>query len=185
MNRKFYISRLESKLGKLISKNKIVLGWDVSTHSTGFALIRTTNKYLIIERVGKITVPKLNSINELIDLFLSQIREIKSEINKHFVLDINIIEDCFLKFNVDTLKKLARFGCLLYVVFKDMSKQQKFLYAVSARKIIGFHKKKGKGNIKKQVIEYLNNLFEVKIKDDDVADAIVLALAGLINEREK
>ena len=53
----------------------------------------------------------------------------------------------------------------------------------SARSAVGFQKsdKKIKGiKLKKEIIEFVNNLLETEIEDNDIADAIVLALNGFI-----
>ena len=168
-----------------LAPNKVILGVDVSMHSTRIALIRTTDTYLIIEKIDVIKVPK-NSDNFLIgaDSFLEQLDQIKRDIISNFSLDSVVIEDCFFGSNVKTLKSLARFGILVYERFRGCSKKVYFDLPTSARRRIKFKKKnkKAKGpKLKKEIIHYINVGLNIKLKSrqTDEADALVLALGGL------
>jgi len=168
-----------------LARNKIILGVDVSMHSTGIALLRTTDSYLIVEKIDVIKVPK-NSDNFLIctDSFLEQLDQIKRDIISNFSLDSVVIEDCFFGSNVKTLKALARFGILVYERFRGCSKKVYFDLPTSARRKIKFQKKdkKAKGpKLKKEIIHYINTGLEIKLKSNqsDQSDALVLALSGL------
>ena len=140
-----------------------------------------------------IKVPKLakfattKQMLDNINLFLSQLEDFKKEVSKKHTLNINRIEDCFLRRNVKTLKALARYGILVYGKFRDISKDIDLIMPISARKKIGFKKssKLVKGTyLKKEIINYINMLLGTKIEKDDIADGIVLALGGLIEEGE-
>jgi len=55
----------------------------------------------------------------------------------------------------------------------------------TARKRIGFKKdKEDSDDIKTQVRSYLSEKFDIEIADGDLADACVLALAGLITTED-
>ena len=123
----------------------------------------------------------------------------KEKISQKYKINTAIIEDCFLSFfktkgkrvatNVTTLKALARYGILIYDRFKRLSEEIRYVMPTESRKVIGFSKsdKKVKNyKLKQEVVDYVNNLLdlELKMKDNDIADAIVLALCGLIYEEK-
>ena len=182
--KKLSLKNVEAFLGEPLKTNTTVLGVDVSQHSTGIALIRTTDSYVIIEKLLTITVPHNTVLLKSIDMFLSQITDFKRSVSQ-FKLDTLVVEDCFFGQNVNTLKALARFGILVYAELRDVIDKAEFLMPSSARKRVGFEKsnKKAKGHaLKKEIVHYINIGLEVKlkIKDNDKADAIILALAGLV-----
>ena len=82
---------------------------------------------------------------------------------------------------------MARHSVLVYDKFKGLARKQKFLLPTSARNKVNFKKssKKIKGHLlKKEIVEYINEALglELKMKDQDISDACVLALAGLKEE---
>ena len=184
--KKIHKNHVEKIVRKKIIPNKIVMGIDVAEHATGVAILRTTNDYVIIDKVYKIVVPKNVFILDAVDLFWDQLDKIKEEINKKYKIDINVIEDCFFGQNIKTLKFLARFGILAYVKFKKLVRQSKLIMPKSARCKINFKKShksiKGKA-LKKEIIQYINEIFQIQITDNDKADALVLALGGIVDER--
>jgi len=186
--KKIKINTVEAFLEVNLARNKVILGVDVSMHSTGLALIRTTDSYLIVERLDVIKVPK-NNKNFLLsaDSFLEQIDQIKREIISYINLNKVVIEDCFFGKNVKTLKSLARFGILVYERLRGCSQECHFELPTTARRKIKFKKsdKSVKGPyLKKEIISYVNAALgiELKLTDNDKADAVVLALAGLTRE---
>lgn len=185
--KKIKIETVSSFLGKEIERNCVSIGFDVSIHSTGIVVIRTTNDYMIIDETLKIITPKKIPQTDALDLFTEQLESFKNKISQKYKIDMSVIEDCFFGSNVNTLKALARHSVLVYDRFKRISNEVEFLLPSPARSRIGFKKsnKKVKGReLKKEVIEYINNALDLplKAKDTDIADATVLALAGLIGE---
>ena len=179
------LKKIQKNLGLTLKKNTVAVGYDVCMHSTGIAVLRTTDNSLIIEKLQKITVPKNNKLLDCVDLFLSQLDEFKHEISKKYKIDISVIEDCFFGRNINTLKSLARFSILLYVMLKDITKKTLFVLPTTARKEIGFKKseKKIKGHaLKKEIMTFISNIIEQEIKDHDLADALMLAFVGLKEE---
>jgi len=181
--KKIALKTVEERLGLELNRNLISLGWDVAGHETGIALMRTTDSYLILERTHKIKVPKKITEMDTIDLFIEQLDSFKNEISQQYKLDKNIIENCFFGRNVNTLKLLARCGILVYDRFRGLSKTSELIMPMSSRSKVGFKKshKNIKGlKLKKEVVNFINNLLEIDIKDNDICDAIVLALNGFI-----
>ena len=95
MIKRVSINRIETKLNKFIKRNTIAIGFDVSMHSTGVAVIRTTDTQLILEETYVIQVPKDVSELDGIDLFIAQINDIKLKIATKYKINLNMIEDCF------------------------------------------------------------------------------------------
>lgn len=179
------LSKLETAIGLKLKRNTITIGFDVSMHHTGIAILRTTDKSLVLERTQRIDVPNKNELLDAVDLFLEQLEDFKKEVSKKYKLDINNIEDCFFGSNVLTLKCLARFSILVYDRFRGISKVTKLILPTRARTLINFKKssKKVKGQaLKNEIISYINKILNTKYrpKDTDIVDAIVLALTGLI-----
>lgn len=182
---KIQIKHIEEFFKIKLNKNSTVLGVDVSMYSTGLALLRTTDNYLMIEKLEVIKVPKSKNFLESANSFLEQLDSIKRDIISKHTLNKTVIEDCFFGSNVNTLKALARFGILTYERFRGCSHECRFLLPTSARKTINFQKtdKKAKGEIlKKEIVYYINKGFKLKLKtrENDKADALVLALSGMV-----
>ena len=181
------IEKVEAELETELYRDKIVLGCDVSMHNTGLAVIRTTSDYLILDIIKNIITPRDISLLKAVDLFIDQVEDFKRQITQKYKLDINIIEDCFFSKNAKTLKYLARFGILVYDRFRGIASKAEFITPTEARKAINFKKssKSVKGSrLKKEIMYYINNALQTKIKDDNQADAIVLALSGLVIKEE-
>ena len=106
-----------------LMKNTIAIGWDVSMHSTGIAIIRTTNNYLVLEQIEKIQIPKDIQNLDAMDLFIEQLNRFADKVSQKFKIDINIIEDCFFSKCARTLKSLARHSVLVYDRFRGISRK--------------------------------------------------------------
>ncbi|MHA1437926.1 MAG: crossover junction endodeoxyribonuclease RuvC [Promethearchaeota archaeon] len=181
--KKIAINKIEKTINRTINQNTISMGWDVAQHATGVAIIRTTDKYIYLDKIYKITVPKKIQNKDSIDLFLEQLEDITRDISKTYKLDVNMIEDCFFGSNVKTLKTLARFSVLVYDRLRNLTKISIFIMPSSARSKIRFKKsKKGVSGdkLKKEILNYINELLQITLKDHDIADGIGLALAGVI-----
>ena len=174
---------VEKTLGVKLQPNMICMGVDVAEHNTGIAIIRTTDSSVILDSLYKIKVPQKVQIMDAIDLFIDQVERIKEEISQRYKLDKNMIEDCFFLKNVNTLKYLARFSALVYDRFRGIVKKSHFMLPTSARSKVNFKKSsklvKGK-DLKKELVAYANKALSINVTDNDEADAIILALAGLV-----
>jgi Holliday junction resolvasome RuvABC endonuclease subunit len=163
------LKKLEKKLGKL-KKNVQVLGIDTASR-TGWCLIKTDAKNIYLDfGVFKVDSKDVNfKFGKIIETFDNIIKpEYKV-----------ILEDTFLgmKFmNPYMFKYLSKLGGILFAVCKYKKVEDiSFLMASSARKTIGI-----KGNCKKkEVHDSIKGLLGIEINDEDVSDAIVLALNGV------
>lgn len=180
---KIYIPKLEARLSTRVTPNLLCFGVDVSLHSTGLALLKTTDSYLQILYLNKIIVPKEADVCDAFRLFISQADDIRREISQEHYINKTLIEDCFYGSNVKTLKTLARSGIIIFDRFKDISAKVEFITPTKARNMVGFKKshKDVKGvKFKKEIINYINVMLNGDITDTDLADACVLALAGVV-----
>ena len=181
------IEKIEAELEVELYRNVTVIGFDVAEHLTGISIIRTTEDSLILDYVGNIIIPKKIKGLDALDLFTEQLDSLKKDMSIKYKFDKNIIENCFLKFNPQTTIWLARCGAIVYDRFKGLSKQSELIYPKTARSLINFKKSsksvKGK-QLKKEIIYYINNALQTKIKDDNQSDAVVLALSGLVIKEE-
>ena len=189
--KKIKLVKVEAELELDLIINQIAIGFDVAQYNTGIAIIKTTEDYLILEHICKITAPKTPKFATIeqwldnIDLFTVQLNELKTDIVKKYKLDYTIIEDCFMGQNVKVLKTLARHSILVYDRFKEISKNITLRLPNQARNLINFKKtsKQVKGIVlKKEIMNYINNALGTEIKDNDIADACVLALSGLVED---
>lgn len=185
MFKRIAIIKVEDYLDRNLKRNHIVLGADVSVHSTGLALVRTTEDSLIIERVDKLTIPKNVLAKDAIVLFTEQLDNYKQELIKLLRVETVMIEDCFFGSNVMTLKALARHSALVLDRFNRIANRIEFIYPKASRKLIGLNAGKLKAHqLKKFIVEFINDCLglTLKVKDNDIADSLVLALGGLIEE---
>ena len=189
---------VEDKLSRIITPNLTVIGIDVAEHKTGVAIIKTSKTYITIEETTVIKVPslprkdkkKVECFFNNVNIFTTQLDAYKNQLMQKYYFDKVIIEDCHLQYfklpsghtvgNVTTLKALAQFGILVYDRFRPITKDITRLKATEWRKIIGF-KRDEKKNLKKQITEYITDLFEIqkKLKEDEI-EAIGLALTGVL-----
>lgn len=164
---KYKISKLEKILGRKIKKNYKCLGIDTASR-TGWALITTKAQYIIID-TGFIDIDTKNryfKFNIIIDFF-------NRLIQPEWAV---IVEDTFYRFNPKMYRLISRIGAVAYAVAYLRGCRAEYRPASSARKNLGI-----KGNCKKKEVSiYLKDLLGIEVKDDDIGDAIVLALNGIL-----
>ncbi len=191
--KKIKIDTVEGFLEVELKRNFVSIGADTATYHTAFAIIRTTDSYLIIESFEKIIVPKLSKKDRIdrilnnVDLYTEQLDDLKNKWSQKYKFDKTLIEDCYYSFSIQTTKLLAYSGILTYDRLKRISNSSTIINATSVRAKIKFKKSKKKltrPKLKKEIVEYVNAALGIKLKldENDKADAIVLALAGLVKE---
>lgn len=185
MVKKIKLTTVEDYLDRNLKRNSTVLGFDVSVHSTGIAMIRTTDTSLIIDHTHKLITPKDAIAEKAEDIFISQLDAYKNKVSQKFSIDTVVIEDCFFGMNVKITKALARCSGLTRDRFKSISNECYYRYPKAARKLIGMNPGKLKAHqLKKFIVEFINDGLglTLKVKDNDIADALVLVLGGLVTE---
>lgn len=171
------IKQLETKLNYKLKQNFCSIGWDIA-EKCGISIIKTDKK------------------NAEIDWFLlefdkSNIKEVYKQLTNESLkilknnFNICIIEDTYLKWfgkfpQVDVLKKLSRFGGIVLANTINNNIQFEIIGATSARskfniKTTGY----GRGNSKQGVIDWIKNILEINLTEDNCCDALVLGLIGV------
>jgi len=182
-------SNVETFLGVKLKDNMVALGADTAVYHTAFAIIRTTDTYLILESLEKIEVPKLAKKSTIeqrlknLDLYTEQLDDLKNKWSKLYKFDYTKIEDCYYAFSVLTTKSLAYNSILTYDRLKRISTYTTLIMPNSARAKIKFKKSKKKMTkieFKNEIIDYVNLALGLEITNNDEADSIILALAGLV-----
>lgn len=181
--RSFNIEDIEERIGKLICRNTSVIGVDIAKRNTGLCVLRTTKTKLQVCYFDKIQVKTQGKIvHPCLDEFIREFKLFKLRLAKKFKkLDVMIIEDCWMGKNVWTLKMLSKYEVLFYVGFKKLAQDiPDPRQARSARAKVGFKKDTtSKLDVKKQIQQWIYDKFRLEIKDQDHADAFILALSGL------
>lgn len=163
--------QLEKIFNRKIIKNVNVLGFDTATR-TGWAKIHSDGEYTYLE-YGFFKVKTKEGY--------ARFTEFVEEFSKLITKDIDklVLEDTFYNRNPNVFKLLTRFGMIGYMVGHSQGVLIKyFISAKQARKYLGFV------NTNKEATQadFHKRLKRIKIQDNDIIDAIVLALCGLFQE---
>lgn len=169
---KFCLSFIEKSLRIKLLKNNQAFGFD-GAGRTGWCIAKTNDKSVTLEYgfidLRKVQVPeKYKMIGDIFKELITKKQRV-------------IIEEAFLGFNPRTALMLARIGAIAYYIACEKECSYiKFLTAGQARKRIGI-----KGNSKKvDAQNQFKRRLRIKLDDDDIVDAMILALCGLIEEKE-
>jgi len=197
----FKIKDIEKKLGKIIRRNCISVGFDVAEKYTGICILKVDNETIFIKHTQVIETSDKDDHFHRADNYVFALEKLKQNIQKFKDSKIMTIERCYFGRNVETLIHLAHFGILTYITLRKDFDIYYYLGATTARSLIGFNQKRQeeKGTLKVHVItkgknkgkskkidckslvhDYLKTDFKLTFKSKDEADAFVLALAGLI-----
>ena len=151
------------------NKPQVILGLDVSSSSTGYAILRggrwnkSASSYGVIKTDSKVTLPQR----------LVSFRDQLSALLKRTKPDVVIIEDIFSLRNVGTLKLLARFsGVAMETCRRFVGEDPQLVMTTSVRSTLGC------GMDKEAAFKYICDRYNLdwKISMNDVTDAVCLAL---------
>lgn len=170
------IKELEEILGVPVLRKLKVLGLDTASR-TGWCVLDTAKPTLKID-YGFVDVKsksKLAKLNTYIKVMPDLIKD-----------DYKVVvEDTFLKYyywggkqraNVAGFALLCRIGAIAYTIAKLKNLSATFINASSARKKLGLKKSK-----KVEVHKEFKDKFGFEdIEDEDILDALILALTGII-----
>jgi CRISPR/Cas system-associated endoribonuclease Cas2 len=192
------IKQLEKNLGYKVQNNVFCLAIDTATKS-GIAIIYTTEKNVTI-KVDLIKIPAIDkSLEEKAEIyeaklraFLNEIKLLKKQLeiglenNKKKYRHILILENSFLKMNVVTFGFLRALQGIIYAELNDVFDEIKIIFPIAARKLVGFESHLPRGtkakDKKKEIMKWISNIIEEPIADDNIADALLLAFAGIKKE---
>lgn len=97
-----------------------------------------------------------------------------------------VLENSFLKMNVVTFGFLRALQGIVFALLRPHFHRPKIIFPTTARKMVGFQSHLGKGakpkDKKKEIMKWISNIIEEPVKDDNIADALLLAFAGLKKE---
>ncbi len=198
-------------LNKEIKPNMVCIGIDGATKHTGICILRTTKDKFYVEDFYGIELKGVckNNLHRKLIEYVKQFRDFRDELpnyNSSYERKV-IIEDCFFGLNVWTLKVLSKYSTLAFLtLYKWTHNIPEPIQPISARAKIGFTSDSGefhyeqkfvKGkkkrvkiwdrkplDLKQQIINFIDRKFDLIIEDDNLADAFVLALYGLIEEKQ-
>ena len=163
-------NKIEKAFGLKVIPNITCLGVDTASR-TGWCKATTYKKEVMFDFgiVDIKTSDKYFKYNRYIETFKSLIDA-----------DKVVIEESYYSKNVKTFQMLSRIGAFAYAsAHLNKIPDTSFILATSARKYLGF-----KGNAKKEIIqkEFIE-LLNLKIDDNDVIDAMILSLVGILEEK--
>lgn len=167
---KVRIKDLESALGYTIKKNFKSVGIDTA-QTTGVAFLKSDKTYIHIDSL--VLGFKTKEKSEIYESMVKTFARLFSE------EDLAVIEEVFVGFSRAGSVELAKYGA--FAISECIKKDIKYLTisAVSARAKFKINTRKyGKGKSKLAVADFLKGL-NIEVTDDNIADAIVLALIGI------
>ena len=191
---KLSLKKLEQKLGFKLRKNTMGLGVDTAS-ITGLALISVIGSKVIINysifQLPKIPkkiadqMEKAEKYEQAMDSALNLIRDYKNQITVK-APSILVLEQSFLSINPETFGYLRSLQGIFYSELYDSFDVIKIYLATVARKLVGFHSVLPRGTKstekKKEIMQFISKIIGTEIKDDNIADSILLSLAGLKEE---
>jgi Holliday junction resolvasome RuvABC endonuclease subunit len=177
------IKRLEHNLGKKIRKG-LCLGLDLAS-TTGICFINIKAKAEIefdIFKLPKIENPKENVptiLKSLVGFTKELEKKVKTYKNKPMIL---VIEKCYIGKNAHTALILSAFAGVVFTILYSYFDEIYFIHPMTSRKNVELtiSPKLSRKERKTKVIEFVNNILEKELTSDDLADAFVYAINGLI-----
>ena len=170
---KIEIKQLERLLDIRLLKNYAAIGVDTATVS-GIALVRTDNTYVHIVP-DLLDMKKIKDQKERFDIAHSYFDKLLSN-NK---VDKIIIEDVFFGKNVKALIFMARIGMIVYVLARQYELPTNFIMAIEARSKLNLPTKAKK----EEVQEEFSRTTGINFADNNVIDAVILGLVGVLDEQ--
>lgn len=196
------IKDIEEKTGRRIRQNAISIGFDTAPGLTGIAILKATADIITLEHIEIIATSAKDDHLHRADHYVNSLKKFIPIIEKYKDFKVMVIEQCWYGKNVNSLIQLAQFGIITYITLKNYFNEYFYIGATTARSLIRFNQKrqeakttlkakvitkgKNKGTTKKisckeLVHDYLKTDLGVVIEQPDEADAMVLALAGLLS----
>jgi len=154
------------------SKKSIILALDISSISTGYAVLRNGRWNKSGTSFGHIKIPNDTSLPRRLVVFRNALSKIIKEVKPTSI----IIEDVFSGRNAATMKLLARFNGVAVELCRRITKKDPIIaLAVKVRAGVGC------GRSKKEAFDYVQERYNLDWsfnKMNDITDALVLALYG-------
>ncbi len=158
----------------------MIISFDNATKKTGYAIFDDNNTLIDYSYIASDSLCDNTRIWDMVSM-------IKHIINNNIGATIIIEDPMYFRFNINTYKQLNMlYGALIYLL-EDLKVCWKSYTPNSWRRILGFtkgtHTKKEK---KQMAIDFVKTKFKVETKDNDIAEAICIGYANIIeNNMEK
>jgi hypothetical protein len=186
------LKKLEKNLGFKLRDNVFCLAIDTATKS-GIAMISILKGKIRIKTFILALPPLSKDLEEKSEKYSQHLSDFVNLVDKELIPNISIsnnsiliLENSFLKINVVTFGFLRCLQGILYAKLCDKFNEIKIIFPTTARKLVGFQSHLPKGSKgkdkKKEIMRWISNVVEEKIIDDNIADALLLAFAGLKKE---
>lgn len=160
-------------------EGEVILALDVSSSSTGYAVLRKGRWNKSKKSFGFIKVPSKLTLAQRLVYFRNELHTLIRSIKPTFI----IIEDVFKGRNIKTMKLLARFnGVAIELSRRLLRKDPLLALAAEVRSLLDCGRKK------EEAFTYICNRYNLDWnfnKMNDVADALCLALYAYKKLEEK
>lgn len=172
---------LESFTNKVCSKKIVSLGVDTASR-TGWAIAELKDDYVEVD-YGFINAKNVTSdvkYTMLINFFIDLVNKLKKDTKKNSKEPFVVIEDVFFGKSINVVKILSRIGMIVYVACELAGINKTFIYPSSSRSYLNLKCKAKKEAVHKEIVEKL----KIDLDDEDIVDAIILSLNGLLEEKQ-
>lgn len=166
--RKISLRKIEKQLKVKLNKKVKALGIDTASR-TGWCVAQIVGTQVVFDYgfVKLESQDKYFRYNHFIDLFESLIQSDMAV----------VIEESFYGFNVKSFQFLSRIGMIAYMAaYQKGCTDIEFLMATQARSRLGIRGNSKKRDVQKEFKTRLN----IRLDDEDIIDAIILAICGLV-----
>ena len=170
---KINIDKIEKATGYKVKRNFSCIGFDTAQR-TGIAFIQTKKKVIQLDFIFL----EFKDIKDTKKIYATMVKTFENLLRGE---DKAIIEQVFVGFNRKGSVELARYGsfAIAECIKKDIDYD--LVSAVSCRAKLKIDARKfGKGKAKKSVAYWLKEKLNIELHDEDISDAICLALLGIL-----
>jgi Holliday junction resolvasome RuvABC endonuclease subunit len=178
------LNKLQKNLGKKVRRG-LSIGIDLAS-VTGICFIEI-NKDIVKTNFDIFKLPKVENPKENIPTILESlvyfVKELEKKVKVYKIKPaILVIEKCYIGKNAHTALILSAFAGVVFTILHSYFDEIYFIHPMTSRKNVGLTiaPKLSRKERKEKVVEFVNNILEVKLTSDDLADAFVYAINGLI-----
>lgn len=169
---KLPIKDVEIKLFSKLKRDFSTIGFDIAG-VTGVCFAKTDKEFVYLDWTLMSWETKAQG-----DLFRTIYKDFGDLITDEKLV---VIEDTHVRFNPAVALLLTRMGAFAMAQCLNKKIPFELIAPVSARSKVGINQKKiPKGKSKEYIAEWLATILDIKMEENNVADAIILALCGLI-----
>lgn len=177
---KIKIKELEKILDCEIKKRTNCIGLDTAQR-TGICFLKTTDDYVHIDWM----FIEFKEVGDRKQIYKTMINTFENLFEKQ---DFATIEEVFVGFNRAGSVELARYGSYAISACVRKNIDYELISAVSCRAKFGIKTTKkagyGKGKSKLAVSDWIKNNLGLELDDEDISDAIILGLCGIIENMD-